>query len=82
MYSYWAKAFVSTSSVTSPPTPPPHCRHLISIFNDHELELLISGLPDIDVDDLRANTEYQGFSPQATVIRWVRAEGGGRGGDS
>jgi E3 ubiquitin-protein ligase HUWE1 len=32
-------------------------RHLISIFNDHELELLISGLPDIDTADLRAHTE-------------------------
>ncbi len=35
-------------------------RKLISIFNDHELELLISGLPEIDVDDLRAHTDYQG----------------------
>lgn len=34
-------------------------RDLLSVFNDHELELLISGLPDIDVADLRANTEYQ-----------------------
>ena len=28
-------------------------RHLISIFNDKELELLISGLPEIDLDDLK-----------------------------
>ena len=46
------------------------CRHLISIFNDHELELLISGLPDIDISDLRANTEYHGYSPNAPVVRW------------
>ena len=26
---------------------------LISLFDAHELELLISGLPDIDLDDLR-----------------------------
>ena len=38
-------------------------RKLISIFNDHELELLISGLPEIDVDDLRAHTDYQGGLP-------------------
>jgi hypothetical protein len=44
-------------------------RHLISIFNDHELELLISGLPDIDVADLRANTEYTGYSAASQVIR-------------
>lgn len=45
-------------------------RDLLSVFNDHELELLISGLPDIDVADLRANTEYQGYSPGSPVIRW------------
>ena len=42
---------------------------LISIFNDHELELLISGLPEIDVDDLRANTEYTGYTAASPVIR-------------
>ncbi|KAJ4837727.1 hypothetical protein Tsubulata_038110 [Turnera subulata] len=45
-------------------------RELISIFNDKELELLISGLPDIDLDDLRANTEYSGYSPASPVIQW------------
>ncbi len=41
---------------------------LISIFNEQELELLISGLPTIDVDDMQANTDYRGYnkdSPQA-----------------
>ena len=41
------------------------------MFSDHELELLISGLPDIDLDDLRANTEYQGYTAAAPVIRSV-----------
>lgn len=45
-------------------------RELISIFNDKELELLISGLPDIDLDDLRANTEYSGYSNASPVIQW------------
>ena len=45
-------------------------RQLIGLFNDHELELLISGLPDIDVADLRANTEYAGFKPSTPVIQW------------
>lgn len=45
-------------------------RELVAIFNDHELELLISGLPDIDVADLRANCEYTGFSPNSPVIQW------------
>ena len=34
-------------------------QELIKIFNYKELELLISGLPNVDVDDLRANTEYK-----------------------
>ncbi len=33
---------------------------LVSIFTPAELELLISGLPDIDIEDLRKNTEYRG----------------------
>lgn len=42
----------------------------MSVFNDHELELLISGLPEIDVDDLRANTEYSGFTAGSPVMQW------------
>jgi E3 ubiquitin-protein ligase HUWE1 len=34
---------------------------LVSIFDAQELELLISGLPDIDIDDLRAHTDYHGY---------------------
>jgi E3 ubiquitin-protein ligase HUWE1 len=45
-------------------------QELIAIFNDHELELLISGLPEIDVDDLRANTEYSGYTPSSPVIQY------------
>lgn len=45
-------------------------RDLISIFNDKELELLISGLPEIDVDDLKANTEYTGYTIASTVVHW------------
>ncbi|XP_044510273.1 E3 ubiquitin-protein ligase UPL2-like isoform X2 [Mangifera indica] len=45
-------------------------RELISIFNDKELELLVSGLPDIDLDDMRANTEYSGYSAASPVIQW------------
>uniref|UniRef100_A0A5B6YM25 HECT-type E3 ubiquitin transferase n=1 Tax=Davidia involucrata TaxID=16924 RepID=A0A5B6YM25_DAVIN len=45
-------------------------RELISIFNDKELELLISGLPEIDLDDLRANTEYTGYIAASSVVQW------------
>lgn len=43
---------------------------LISIFNEQELELLISGLPDIDVDDWKANTEYHNYTPSSPQIQW------------
>ncbi|MFS7928960.1 putative HECT domain, ubiquitin interacting, UBA-like superfamily, armadillo-like helical [Helianthus anomalus] len=45
-------------------------RELISIFNDKELELLISGLPEIDLDDLKANTEYTGYTIGSSVVTW------------
>ncbi|KAI3828362.1 hypothetical protein L1987_02463 [Smallanthus sonchifolius] len=45
-------------------------RDLISIFNDKELELLISGLPEIDLDDLKANTEYTGYTIGSSVVLW------------
>lgn len=43
---------------------------LISIFNDKELELLISGLPEIDLDDLKANTEFTGYTAASAVVQW------------
>ncbi|KAK4341923.1 hypothetical protein RND71_037739 [Anisodus tanguticus] len=45
-------------------------RELISIFNDKELELLISGLPEIDMEDLKANTEYTGYTAASTAVQW------------
>jgi E3 ubiquitin-protein ligase HUWE1 len=45
-------------------------RDLIAIFTPRELELLISGLPDIDVHDLRQNTEYQGYKATDKEIQW------------
>ncbi|XWS11367.1 hypothetical protein CRYUN_Cryun38cG0078100 [Craigia yunnanensis] len=43
---------------------------LISNFNDKELELLISGLPEIDLDDLKVNTEYTGYTAASPIIQW------------
>jgi E3 ubiquitin-protein ligase HUWE1 len=43
---------------------------LIAIFTPRELELLISGLPDIDVHDLRKNTDYVGWKPTDREIGW------------
>ena len=43
---------------------------LISIFNEKELELLISGLPDIDLDDLVSNTDYTNYAASDQNIVW------------
>lgn len=43
---------------------------MVSIFTEKELELLISGLPDIDVDDWKNNTEYSGYTPSSPQIVW------------
>ncbi|KAI0268805.1 hypothetical protein BC834DRAFT_923157 [Gloeopeniophorella convolvens] len=45
-------------------------KELVSIFNEQELELLISGTPDIDVDEWRSATEYNGYSSSDPVIVW------------
>lgn len=45
-------------------------RDLISIFTYKELELLISGLPDFKVADLKAHTNYNGYTPSSPQILW------------
>ncbi|KAK9451580.1 uncharacterized protein V1518DRAFT_402950 [Limtongia smithiae] len=45
-------------------------KDLVSIFNEQELELLICGLPDIDIDDWRNNTIYQNYSASSPQIQW------------
>lgn len=34
------------------------------------MELLISGLPDIDVDDWKSNTEYHNYTAASQQIQW------------
>ncbi|CDW76386.1 ubiquitin-protein ligase [Stylonychia lemnae] len=46
-------------------------KDLISIFNHKELELLISGLPNFDLNDLKQNTEYMGYNAQSSQILWL-----------
>ncbi|XP_076143819.1 E3 ubiquitin-protein ligase NEDD4-like isoform X2 [Alosa pseudoharengus] len=44
---------------------------LIKIFDENELELLMCGLGDVDVNDWRENTKYKnGYSPNHPVILW------------
>ncbi|XP_055777028.1 E3 ubiquitin-protein ligase NEDD4-like isoform X1 [Salvelinus fontinalis] len=44
---------------------------LIKIFDENELELLMCGLGDVDVNDWRENTKYKnGYCPNQPVILW------------
>lgn len=43
---------------------------LIAIFDDKELELLISGSPTINLNDLRDNTEYHNYTKNSQQIIW------------
>ncbi|GEQ66679.1 hypothetical protein JCM33374_g342 [Metschnikowia sp. JCM 33374] len=45
-------------------------RDLVAIFDEQELELLISGLPDIDVQDWQNNTNYSNYSASSEQIQW------------
>jgi E3 ubiquitin-protein ligase HUWE1 len=45
-------------------------KDVISIFDEQELELLISGMPDIDLDDWRNNTEYHNYTVSSPQIKW------------
>ncbi|XP_030649981.1 E3 ubiquitin-protein ligase NEDD4-like isoform X2 [Chanos chanos] len=44
---------------------------LIKIFDENELELLMCGLGDVDVNDWRENTKYKnGYGPNHAVVQW------------
>ena len=43
-------------------------KRLISIFDEQELELLISGLPNIDLEDLKANTENHKYTENSLQV--------------
>lgn len=45
-------------------------KRLISIFTEQELELLISGLPTIDIDDLKSHSEYHKYQPTSLQVQW------------
>lgn len=38
------------------------------MFTAEELELMISGLPDIDLEDLKRNTLYENYTQESQVI--------------
>ncbi|CAO3592000.1 unnamed protein product [Absidia cylindrospora] len=43
---------------------------LVNVFDERELELLVGGIAEIDVDDWKKHTDYRGYSEQDEVIQW------------
>jgi len=43
---------------------------LLRVIDEHELELLIEGMTDIDMDDRTRFTDYGGFKKTDRVIEW------------
>lgn len=43
---------------------------LITVFDERELELLIGGMSEIDVDDWFKHTDYRGYETNDDVIQW------------
>ncbi|KAI4162533.1 MAG: hypothetical protein LQ342_003764 [Letrouitia transgressa] len=42
---------------------------LVNVFDERELELLIGGIADIDVDDWKKHTDYRGYEETSPVIQ-------------
>ncbi|KAG1585007.1 hypothetical protein G6F48_007537 [Rhizopus delemar] len=45
-------------------------QELVNVFDERELELLIGGIAEIDVDDWKKHTDYRGYTEQDDVIQW------------
>ncbi|KAI8967641.1 hypothetical protein BDF20DRAFT_900412 [Mycotypha africana] len=43
---------------------------LINVFDERELELLIGGIAEIDIEDWKKHTDYRGYTEQDDVIQW------------
>lgn len=44
---------------------------LLSVFEPHELDIIINGKEDINVSDLKANIKYTDYAPDDEVILWL-----------
>ena len=44
-------------------------RDLVNIFDERELELLLGGMAEIDIEDWEKNTEYRNYSKEDAVIQ-------------
>jgi len=45
--------------------------HLLSLFSWRQLEALVCGAPDVDVDLLAKKTSYGGWNPEDIQVKWL-----------
>lgn len=43
---------------------------MINVFDERELELLIGGIAEMDVDDWKKHTDYRGYTESDDVVQW------------
>ena len=43
---------------------------LITVFDERELELLVGGIAEIDMDDWKKYTDYRGYTENDEVVQW------------
>ncbi|KAJ2385795.1 hypothetical protein GGI05_004586 [Coemansia sp. RSA 2603] len=43
---------------------------LVQVFDERELELLIGGLAEIDMEDWKKHTDYRGYTESDQVVQW------------
>ncbi|KAJ2675579.1 hypothetical protein IWW42_001001 [Coemansia sp. RSA 1085] len=43
---------------------------LVQVFDERELELLIGGLAEIDLNDWKKHTDYRGYTESDQVVQW------------
>lgn len=55
-------AFLSGFNELIPP-------ELVNVFDERELELLIGGIADIDIEDWKKHTDYRGYTENDEVIQ-------------
>jgi len=48
-------------------------QELINVFDERELELLIGGIGEVDVDDWSRHTDYRSYTQTDQVIQWFWA---------
>lgn len=45
-------------------------QELVNVFDERELELLIGGLAEIDIEDWKKHTDYRGYQETDQVVQW------------